>query len=146
MTEYQYSAEEMEFGEEHETLGPDYERARRVSERAMAAFKDKHFESLVDDFRKEFVDRLWSDISDYLISDTEMNLQSEIRQVADSSIYALLHGHRGYAQRYVLGDNHQARKVRETIFEQFKDEIVEKGIQERDEEIKRLKETLEWRS
>ena len=136
---------EMEFGEKHPVLGPDYERARRIAQKAMGGFKDEHFEPMLDQFAKEFRDKLWGDICDWLIGDTEMNLQNEIRHVAEATVFALLHGHRGYAKRYVLDDSYQSEKVRAAIFAQFKDEIIAKGIQERDAEIERLKETLRFR-
>lgn len=136
---------ELAFGDECPALGPDYKRASDVAERAMSAFEVEHFNPLLDEFQKQFVDKMWDTMTDHLLSDTEMNLQSEMRRIAESSVFALLHGHKGYCHRYVLGDNFQAEKVREAIFEQFKDDIILKGIQERDEEIKRLKETINLR-
>ena len=140
-----FTDEEIAFGEQYPTLGPDYERANRVAKRAMAAFTEEHFKPLTDEFAKAFADRLWDDVRDWLLGDTEMNLQSEMRHIAEATVAALLHGHRGYAKRYVLDDGLNAKKIRAAIFEQFKDEIIDKGIQERDAEIERLREALSYR-
>ena len=142
MSDSIFTDEEIEFGEQHPMLGPDYERARKVAQRFMESFKEEHFEKLHEEFCKQFAERLWGDISTFLIGDTECNLQTEMRHIAEGTVFALLHGHKGYTQRYVLRDGLQPAMVRAAIFEQFKDEMIDKGIQERDEEIHRLKEVM----
>lgn len=141
-----YDKGEIEFGERHPALGPDYERAKRISERFMANFQEEQFNPLIEEFGKQFVDKMWGDISAWLIADTESNLQSEIRQMADASVLALLEGNKTLLDRYVLGDGFKPARVREKIFEQFKTDIITKGIKERDERIKHLEEALHYRS
>lgn len=140
----EFTKDEIEFGEQHAALGPDYKRAERISREIMEKFKAEHFQPLVDQFAKEFVDRLWRDVEDYLIADTELNLQSKIRDLSEASISALLGGNRPLAERYSLKPHCDPTKIRAAIFEQFKDELIEIGIAERDEKIEELKEQLKW--
>ena len=144
MTEATFTASELEFAEQYPTLGADYKRAQDVAERYMSHFRDTHFKELVDKFSDEFRDKLWGDVSSWFIADTESNLQTEIRHAVDATIGAILRGDQWALSRYPLSQYHDGQKIRAAIFAEHKDEIIAAGIKDRDDEIARLKEQLEW--
>ena len=71
-----------------------------ASRKAMTAYAEhllKNVECADDQgFAEELLawvsDKIWDDFRDSLLSDTEMNLQSEVRQIVDATVKALLSG------------------------------------------------------
>lgn len=78
----------------YEILGPAYFASRRIAERFMAAFEAEQFQPMIEKFAKDFQDRLWTDASTFLLSDTESNLQGAMRRQVDDCVKGILSGER----------------------------------------------------
>lgn len=139
-----FTDEENEFAEGHPSLGADYKRASAIAERFMENFKDEHFKALADDFAEKFRDKLWSDISGWLVSDTECNLQTEIRQTVDGTVNAILTGKPWALNRYPLSQYHNGEDIRKAIFAQHQEAMENLRIAELEKEVERLTQQLEW--
>ena len=96
-------------------LGPAYFSARRKAKEFMAAFEAEHFEPMVQKFTDQFYDAARSEFENYLLSNTEDNLQSHIWRVVDGTVDALLGGNAWALERYVLGDRYDARATRAEV-------------------------------
>lgn len=127
-----------------EALGPAYFVARRVTERAMAAFEDKHLKPLIETAARQFQEKLWDDVQLSLWSDTEMNLQSEMWRTVDSIVLAIMGGKQWALQRYALGPKHDCEEVRAAVARHIPREIMDRRIIDLEEQVKSLTERLEW--
>ena len=139
-----FTAEEIAFGEQHPSLGPEYEGARNAAEAFMSKFEAEYFKSLIDQFADAFRDKLWTDLADWLIGDTESNLQSEMRRMVEGSVNALLTGEQWAFNRYPLAKYHDGEKVRKAIAAHIGDEIAKARIADLEKDISSLREQLEW--
>ena len=139
-----FTVEELAFGEQHPALGPEYEGARNAAEAFMAKFEAEHFKPLVDQFADAFRDKLWSDLSDWLIGDTESNLQSEMRRMIEGTVNALLSGEQWALNRYVMSGYHDGEKIRKAVALHIEEEVAKARITDLEKEVTRLREQLEW--
>lgn len=127
-----------------DALGPEYFAARRVSEAVMAKFEAEHLKPLVEKVADEFRDKLWDDLKDYIVGDTEMNVQSHICQMVEGTIRGLLTGEEWAMRRYPFCDYRDGEKIRKAIAEHSGDEVAKARIADLEKELKRLRENLEW--
>lgn len=133
-------------GQKSPALGPAYFDARRVAERFMAQFEAEQFKPLIDKFTKEFADEMWKSVSDWLLSDTESNLQSELWRIADNCVKAILGGERWALEKYALGERYDCDKVRETVARHIPQELQDKRVADLEEQVKKLQADLAfWR-
>ena len=139
-----FTAEDLAEGESYGSLGPEYFAARRTAEAVMAKFQDEHFKPLIDEFTDQFRDKLWGDVSDFLIGDTEQNVASSIRQMVDGTVRALLTGEEWAMRHYPYCDYRDGEKIRKRIAEHSGDEIARLRIADLEKELARLKSVLEW--
>jgi hypothetical protein len=130
--------------QKHPTLGPHYFTSRRVAEKFIADFQPEHFKPLVDEFSKQFADRLQSDLENYLLSDAECNLQSSMCRMVDDVVGALLSGKKWAIDRYALAQTYDAVAVREAIAKHVPAEVQNARVLDLETEITRLKKDIEW--
>jgi hypothetical protein len=135
----EFTEEELESAKDYDVLGPEYFRARNIAETVMKKFKNEHFKPIIDDFTKEFTDKLWTSVQDSLVSDTEMNIQNEIWRTVEAIVRAILGGNQYILQKYVLGSKYNCGKIRETIAKLTPEELQSKRITELEEELLELK-------
>lgn len=137
-----FNGEDINQGTASPTLGPDYFAARRISEAVMAKFEAEHLKPLVEKTADEFRDKLWDDLKDYIIGDTEMNVQSAIWRMVKDTVQALLTGEEWAMSRYPYEGYSDGEKVRKAIAVHSGDEIARRRIADLEKEIERLKENL----
>lgn len=140
-----FTADELSEAAEWETLGPEYFGARKAATAFMEKFKADHFKPLVDEFTDQFRDKLWSDITDYLLSDTESNLHSEVARMVEGTIRALLTGEEWAMKRYPFCDYRDGEKIRKEIAAHSGDAIAQARIVDLEKEVARLREDLDLR-
>ena len=143
MTENAFPEDLMDETSDFQTLGPEYFKARRISERLMQDFQDEFFKPLLDKFSDEFSIELWNKVQYNLINDSESNIQSEIWQTVEQIVKAILGGEQWVLQKYVLGPKYNCEKIRETIAKLIPKELQDERIKDLEEQVKRLKETVE---
>lgn len=139
-----FTAEDIAEGTENSSLGPEYFAARRVSEAVMAKFEAEHLKPLVEKIADEFRDKLWDDLKDYIVGDTEMNVQTEVRNMVEGTIRALLTGEEWAMQRYPFCDYRDGEKIRKRIAEHSGDAIAQARIADLEKQLKQLREDLQW--
>ncbi len=139
-----FTPEEIKDGEKYDNLGPAYMAARASAERFMAAFEAEHFKPLIDKFVSELSDRLWSDVSSFLISDTENNLQSEMWRHADNMVEYVLSGEEWAMKRFVLGERYDCEKIRAKLAAYVPKELQDARIADLEKKVAELQESNEW--
>lgn len=139
-----FHEEFLEEGEKHPTLGPSYFEADVIAEKIVSKFNETHFQGLIDDFTKKFNEDLWSDVENFLLSDTQSNIQNHIYRMVDNSVEALLTGKEWALTRYVLNDRYNSVDIRDGIFKIVPEELKEQRIKDLESELKKAKEDVEW--
>lgn len=126
------------------TLGPNYFVAREVAETFIKDFTAEQFEPLA----KEFADTVYSKVLDsfqeYLMSNTEMNIQSEIWRRIDDTVKALLSGEKWAMERFLLGERYDCEKIRATVATYIPAELQDKRLSELQAENERLAKDNKW--
>ena len=139
-----FTDDDLREAEKLESLGPEYFAARRVSEAVMSKFEAEHLKPLVEKIADEFRDKLWDDLKDYIVGDTEMNVGSHICQMVEGTVRALLTGEEWAMRRYPFCDYRDGEKIRKAIAEHSGDAIAKARIADLEAELKRVRENLEW--
>lgn len=139
-----FTDEELAEATKWDTLGPEYFGARKAATEFMAKFEADQFKPMVDSFVGEFRDKLWSDITDFLLSDTESNLHMAVARMVKGTVEALLTGEEWALRRYPLAAEYDADKIRKAIAEHVGDEVARLRIEALEKEIEDLKQRLEW--
>lgn len=125
-------------------LGPEYRASTRMAEAMLAKFSAEHMKPLVDEFADTFREKLWDDVRDWLLSDTEMNIASEVRHMVEQTIQALLTGEEWAMKRYPFADYSKGEKVRAAVAKHGGDELLMRRIADIEKELRRVREQLEW--
>ena len=143
-----YSAEITAEAEQHPTLGAEYFAARESVERYVAKFQEQHAYQLAEAIMKPVLDavheKVWGSFRDHLLSDTEDNLQTEMRRMVENSVRALLGGEKWASLKYIEYPYSEGQKVRETLAKLHSDPIKDGRIADLEAEVKRLTEQLEY--
>lgn len=138
-------AQDLASGAEHPVLGPHYFAARKAAEKFMEKFEAEHFKPLVDKAAALFTEKLWTDLENHLLSDTESNLHSTMWRQIDASVEALLSGQQWALDRYVLADRYDCVRIREAVAKHIPAELADKRIADLEKEVADLKRALEYR-
>jgi hypothetical protein len=138
--------EELEFEEKakpYSNLGPNYFAAQTIAERFLKNFAVEHFEPLVKHFTEKFRDELWTDITSWLLADTESNLALEIRNRVDRSVNALLEGNPNYIKQYVMGQ-YNDEEIRKAIARHIPKELQDLRVLDLEKQVASLTESLKY--
>jgi len=130
-------------GKNYSALGPAYFSARDASERFMEGFEAEQFKPLLKKFTTAFTDEMWEKFDDFLMSDTQLNIQGHIWRDVDAIVEAILGGYQWALQRYVLPDRINCERIREAVAKHIPREIMDKRIEDLEKELADLKKTLE---
>lgn len=143
-----FTEEDIAFGAEHPTLGPNYSAAQRFMESVMRDFEDNHIKPLSDAVTKvvtdQITEKVWEVFQDSLLVDAEYNLQNAIRNMVDGTVKALLSGEKWAMQRYPLASKYEAEKVRAAIAAHIQDDLAKARIADLEADVANLRESLEW--
>lgn len=137
-----FTDEDLKEGESYPSLGPEYFASRRVAEGVMAKFEPEHFKPLIDEFIDKFRERLWDDVRDNLIDDTEQELGSAVSAMVEGTIRALLTGDQWAMNRYPYCDYRDGEKIRKAIAEHSGDEIAARRIADLEKQVAQLEDSL----
>lgn len=145
-----YSDEITAEAEMHPQLGAEYFAAREAAERFLAHWKEEHAERFAEEIMKPVLDtvteRVWDAFRDFLLSDTEQNIQIEMRRMVEDSVKALIGGRKWANVKYISPEGYDTEKVRETLAKLYSDEIKDGRIADLEKQVKRLEESLRHRS
>lgn len=144
MEDAQITDEHIEAADGFTTLGPAYFAARDIAGRYMENFKSEHFKPLVEEFTRQFKNRLWGDVDQFLVDDTESNLQGRIWRMVDEIVSAILGKHEWAYKKYALGTKYDCEEIRAKIAALIPKEIQDARIADLEDEIANLKRSLTW--
>lgn len=147
---YSYSAEVTQDAESHPTLGAEYFEARDVANRFLSHWQDEHAKQLNDAIMGPVLDmireKVWDSFRDWLLADTEQNLQGEMRSMVERTVNALIGGENWARVKYIDMPYREGQKVRETLAKLYSDEIKDGRIRDLEAEVKRLEDLLRFRT
>lgn len=133
-----FEADEVSKGIDNPILGPSYFAARKTAERFMASFEAEHFKPLIDEFTEKFRDELWSNISEWLLMDTESNLQGEMWTHVDNMVKHVLAGDEWAIKKFALGERYDCERIRKTLASYIPKELQDARISDLESEVDRL--------
>lgn len=143
-----YSAEIIAEAENHPTLGAEYFAAREVAERFMSHWTEEHAEKFAEEIVKPVLDivqeRVWDAFRDFLLSDTEQNVQSAMHRMVEDTVRALIGGDRWANVKYIQTKYRDGEKVRETLAKLYSDDIKDGRIADLEKQVARLEEDIRW--
>lgn len=143
-----YSEDVTAEANEHPRLGAEYFVAREVAERFLAHWHEEHAEQMAEAIIKPVMDavteKVWDAFRDFLLSDTEVNVQTEMRRMVEDSVRALIGGDQWANVKYISPEGYRTEKVRETLAKLYSDEIKDGRIADLEKELERVKSDLEW--
>lgn len=125
-------------------LGPEYRASHRLSEAMLAKFDAEHLKPLVDKVAEEFRDKLWDDVREWLLVDTEQNVAGAVRDMVEQTINALLTGKEWAMQRYPYADYAKGEDIRKAVAKHGSDALLGARINDLEAEIAKQKQTIEW--
>ncbi|WP_103730220.1 hypothetical protein [Novosphingobium sp. HII-3] len=126
------------------SLGPEYFASNRLAEAMMAKFDAEHLKPLVDKVADEFRDKLWSDVVDYLLADTEQNVAGAIRQMVEQTVQALLTGKEWAMNRYPYADYSKGEEIRAAVAKHGGDTLLARRVADLEAELEKSRQTIEY--
>lgn len=143
-----YSEEHTAAAETHPTLGAEYFAARDAAEAFLAHWQEEHAAKVAEEVIKPILDTIHERVNDafrdHLLSDAEQNLQGTMRSMVESTVGALIGGHKWATEKYIETPYSDGQKVRETLAKLHSDPIKDGRIADLEKEVERLKEQLRW--
>ena len=110
----------------------------------MAQFEETSLDPLVDKIRSAVDDAVFADLAEFLLQDTESNLQAHIHSIVGGTIRALLSGDKWAMQRYVLNDAYDAPKIRAAVAKHLGPELRDRVMEDLIKEVSDLREKFAW--
>lgn len=125
------------------SLEPERTRALAFSEKLLKEFEAEHFKPIIKKLTDAVGEALWDMVRDSLIDDTSYNVAGHIRDRIEISIEALLGGKEWAIRKYCL-EGYDREAIREAVAKAVPNEVQELRIADLEEEVARLKESLDF--
>ena len=100
---------------DYPTLEPEWTRGRQKAEAVMKQFEAEHFKPLLKTLSDAMTEHLWDLLRDYLLTDTEANLEWHMRDRIQKSVQALLGAEQWAVNKYVMDKYDSGAKIRATL-------------------------------
>lgn len=125
-------------------LGPEYRASQRFAEGVMADFEEEHLQPIIKMVVDQVQDKLWDVARDWLLQDTETNVQGAVRDMVNQTVDALLTGKEWAMQRYPYADYSRGEEIRKAVAKHGGDELLMRRIADLEAEIAKQKELIDW--
>lgn len=125
-------------------LGPEYRASQRFAEGVMADFQEEHLQPIIKMVADQVQDKLWDVARDWLLQDTETNVQGAVRDMVNQTVDALLTGKEWAMQRYPYADYSRGEEIRKAVAQHGGDELLMRRIADLEAEVAKQKETIDW--
>ena len=125
-------------------LGPEYRASQRFAEGVMADFQEEHLQPIIKMVADQVQDKLWDVARDWLLQDTETNVQGAVRDMVNQTVHALLTGNEWAMQRYPYADYSRGEEIRKAVAKHGGDELLMRRIADLEAEVAKQKETIDW--
>lgn len=143
-----YTAQQIADAEAHPVLGAEYFAARDAADKFLAHWQEEHAAKVAEEVIKPILDIIHERVNDafrdYLLSDAEQNLQGTMRGMVESTVNALIGGHKWATEKYIETPYSDGQKVRETLAKLHSDPIKDGRIADLEKEIARLTRDLQF--
>jgi len=126
------------------SLGPEYFASNRLAEAMLAKFDAEHLKPLVDKAADEFRDKLWHDVTDYLLADTEQYVAGAVAHMVEQTVQALLTGKEWAMQRYPYADYSKGEEIRAALAPLVGDTLLARRVADLEAENARQRETISF--
>jgi hypothetical protein len=125
-------------------LGPEYRASNRLAEAMLEKFEAEHLKPLVDKAAADFRDKLWDDVRDWLLADTEQNVSGAVRHMVEQTVVGLLTGKEWAMARYPYANYSKGEDIRRAVAAHGGDTLLMKRIADLEAELKKRDETIQW--
>ena len=115
-----------------------------VAEGVMADFQEEHLQPIIKMVADQVQDKLWDVARDWLLQDTETNVQGAVRDMVNQTVHALLTGNEWAMQRYPYADYSRGEEIRKAVAKHGGDELLMRRIADLEAEVAKQKETIDW--
>ncbi len=123
-------------------LGPEYRASLRLAEAMLEKFQAEHLKPLVDKVADEFRDKLWDDVRDWLLADTEQNVAGAVRDMVEQTVRALLTGKQWAMDRYPYADYCRGEEIRKAVAIHCGDSLASRRVAELEKELAQKEDTI----
>lgn len=123
-------------------LGPEYYASNRLAEAMLAKFDAEHIKPIIEKAADEFREKLWDDVRDWLLADTEQNVAGAVRDMVGQTIDALLTGKEWAMQRYPFADYCRGEEIRAAVCKHAGDAVLARRIKELEETVAKRDDTI----
>lgn len=144
MTDDVMTSDDFQKSEKMQTLGPHYFSSRRFAEEVMSGVETEFFEPALKKFADDIYNAMLDRAQNWIIGDTESNVQTHIWRTVDQIVRGILSGEKWIIERYALGSKYEYGKVRETLARHIPKELQDARVADLEEQVKSLKEQVEW--
>ena len=135
---------------DYPNLEPERTRGRQKAEAVMQQFQAEHFKPLLKTLSDAMTEHLWDIFRDYLLSDTESNLEGHMRDRIERSVQALLGAERWVVNKYVMDQYDSGKQIRATLATLIPKELQDARIADLEAELASTKADLrreqDWNS
>lgn len=126
------------------TLGPEYRASLRWAEAIANELNEEALRPLIDDFTKQFAEKLWDSAASSLLSDTEYNMAGSVRHMVEQTVQALLTGQEWAMARYPYADYSKGEEIRKAVAKHGGDNLLMRRIVDLEAELAKKEETIQW--
>ena len=120
-------------------LEPEWTRGRQKAEAVMKQFEAEHFKPILKSLSDAMTERLWDLLRDYLLTDTESNLEGHMRSRIERSVHALLGAEQWAVDKYVMEKYHNGLQIRATLAALIPRELQDARVLDLEKENAQLK-------
>lgn len=144
MSDITFTDDDIAQGVSYPSLGPEYFASRRFAEGVMAKFEADHLKPIIESIADQVRDKLWDDARDWLLSDTESNVQGAVREMVNGTVDALLTGKEWAMNRYPYADYSRGEEIRAAVAKHGGEELLMRRIADLEAEIAKRDETIRF--
>lgn len=145
-----YVKTDAELSKDYPTLEPEWTRGREKAAQVMAQFEAAHFKPILKTLSDAMTEHLWDLLRDFLLSDTESNLEGHMRHRIETTVQALLGAERWVVNKYVMDQYDGGKMIRKTLAALIPQELNDARIHDLETELatvrKELQQEREWNS
>jgi hypothetical protein len=120
-----------------------YVESNGIADRAMEKLNDIDVSVLAKHYSDEVYSKLHDTLKQWLLDDTQANIAFEIRRMVDGSIQALLSNDPDLMARYPYAQYEKGESIRAELVKLCHDEVMSKRIEDLENKVKMLKESIE---
>ena len=125
-------------------LGPEYRASHRLAEAMFDKFNAEHLRPLVEKAADEFRDKLWDDVRDWCLQDSELNVAGAVREMVEQTITALLTGKEWAMQRYPYADYSKGEEIRKAVCAHGAETLLGQRVADLEAELAKAQQTITY--